>query len=146
MVVKVTRIGRSPSEVFSYAASTINDFLKGELEYTTDKTVKVSKSITPVYDPAKYPTWSRMPHARGKHGLLKASIKRKPVKQTKSTMKTAIYSRKRYSSYVEHGFIHHIAKRPIRSRKFIGVPMEVVHKRLFPRRITIAFKKAFKEV
>jgi hypothetical protein len=145
MAVKFTKIGRSPEEVFSYAASTIHDFLQEELEYTTDQTVKVVKSITPVYDPIKYPSWNTRYH-NGVHGLLKKSIKRKKVTQGKRTLRTAIYSNKRYSSYVERGFRHKLAKRWIYGRFYIGVPMKVVHKRMFPRRIVVAFKKAFKEV
>lgn len=144
MAVKVTRKGRSPEEVFTYAASTIQSFLKEELEYTTDQTVKVVKGITPVHNPAKYPTWNTR-YTRQPHGLLKASIKRKDVKATKHTLKTAIYSRKKHSSYVEFGFTHNHSHKWIRGRFYIGVPMKVVHKRMFPRRITIAIKKAFKE-
>lgn len=144
MAVKVTKIGRSPSEVFSYAASTINDFLQEELEFTTDQTVKASKSITPVYDPAKYPTYDNA-YTRGAHGLLKASVKRKKVTRGKHTFGTAIYSRKSYSSYVERGFYHKRAGRHIRGKFYIGVPMKIVHQRLFPRRIIKAFKKSFKE-
>jgi len=145
MAVKVTKVGRSPSEVFSYAASTINDFLQEELEFTTDQTVKVSKSITPVYDPAKYPTYNNA-YTRGAHGLLKASVKRKKVTRGQRTFRTAIYSRKSYSSYVERGFYHKRAGRYIRGKFYIGVPMKVVHKRMFPRRIVKALKKSFKEV
>lgn len=145
MAVKVTKVGRSPSEVFSYAASTINDFLQEELEFTTDQTVKVSKSITPVYDPAKYPMYNNA-YTRGAHGLLKASVKRKKVTRGKRTFRTAIYSRKQYSSYVEHGFFHKKANRYIRGKFYIGVPIKVVHQRLFPRRVIKALKKSFKEV
>lgn len=146
MVVKYTRKGRDLQKDFTFAANNIHDFFQEALEETTDQTVKVSKNLAPVYNPLKYPTWSRMKHARGTHGHLKASIKRKPVKQTKRTLRTAIYSRKKYSSYIEHGFNHKIAREHILGRKYIGVPMKVVHQRLLPRKIHVAFKKAFREI
>lgn len=137
------RTGVDPAELFAHAASTINPFLQQAFEETTDATVKVSRKLAPVYNPAKYPSWNRMPHAKGKHGLLKASIKRKPVRVTTRTFKTSIYSRKRYSSYIERGFTHKIARKYVRGRFYIKVPIKVVHERMLFRRTNIAFKKAY---
>lgn len=143
MVTKIKRIGERPELIFGRAAASIMYNLGNELEYTTKQTVKASKSIAPVYNPAKYPMYNNA-YTRGAHGLLKASIKYSRVARYKHTLCTNIYSRKSYAGYVENGFFHKQANRRIRGRFYIGVPIRIVHVRLFKVRIEYAFTKSFK--
>jgi hypothetical protein len=120
------------------------DALEDALKDATDDTVWVAKREAPIYQPYKYPTWAKMSHARRTPGGLKASIKRKSINRTPRTMSTGIYSRKRYSSYVHDGFRHNRAKRWIPGKEFIKIPIELVHKKLFPMLVVRAFEKAYR--
>jgi len=143
-MVRITRVGERPEVVFGYAAAHIMSFLGDELEYTTGKTVDVSRRIAPVYNNAKYPAWSHMPHAMETHGKLKKSINKSKVKVGKLTLDTSIFSNIYYAGYVERGFMHSRSHRRVHGRHYIDVPLRVVHQRLFPKRTKLAFIKAFK--
>jgi len=145
MASTTRRYGRDPKEVFTTAAESINELLAQELERATDVTVSFSKSLAPVYNPAKYPKWAHMPHAMQPHGLLKKSIRRTKVKVGKRVIKTSIRSSRNYAGYIEDGFIHKYAKRRVSGRKYVGTPMNLVHKPMFTRGIVRAFRRAFKE-
>lgn len=145
MVVTRTKVGVSPEILLGHARNHFPKELHSGFKRSADKTTRIAKVRAPVYNPAKYPTWAKMPHAHRIGGALKRSITRGTIKQTTRTLSTTIYSRKKYAKYMEGGFLHVRYKygKWISGRYMIFKALNTTHRLDFPRQVTLAFKRAF---
>lgn len=134
---------------------TINPNLQEALNNITKYARYYSMISAPVYNPAKYPTFVGFAHHHTPPpGTLKQSIKQYKTKRAYgighrnravgvSIFASSFGSKRKYASYVENGFTHHLSGKWIRGRRFMHAGARLAVSRHHRQEVEKAVRKSF---
>lgn len=144
----VVRKGHDPYLYFKNAQVQVKPALTAGITRAMYVTETVATSIAPKYNSAKWVAYAKFTHhiRSGKGGRLKRSIKFSKVRNIGRKWISSLYSKVKYSSYQEKGFLHKGAGRYIRGKLFMYNALQQLDKKFMGWQIQVELAKMFKRL